>query len=309
MAGDRGVVVLARGGVYEVEVASGDRVEASIRGRIKQQERTGDRVVAGDRVEVQRHEDGTATIEKVEPRQNELARSSPGHGGRRAKVIVANLDQVVVVFALAKPAPRLPMLDRFLVTAEANDLPALILVNKMDLATHDRPLAAFEPYREAGYPVLPLSVEKGIGLEAVRERVCGSVSVLTGPSGVGKSTLLNALEPGLNLRVPAPGDDAPRGRHTTVTARLVPLECGGYLADTPGLRALGLWEIPAAELDHCFPEFRPYLGDCRFSGSCTHSHEPDCAVQTAVEEGRISEVRYQSYLTLLADSSSATPRY
>lgn len=306
---DRGVVILARGGVYDVELGGGQQVKTTLRGRIKQEERTGDRVVAGDRVEVRTHGDGTGTIERVEPRQNELARSSPGHGGRRAKVIVANVDQVVVVFALARPAPRLPMLDRFLVTAEANDLPVIILVNKMDLATDEEPLGTFDPYREAGYSVLPLSVEEGRGVESVRERVCGRTSVLTGPSGVGKSTLLNALQPGLNLRVPEPGDEAPRGRHTTVSARLVPLECGGYLADTPGLRALGLWDIPAAELDRCFPEFRPYLGECRFGGSCSHSHEPGCAVRAAVEGGRISKVRYESYLRLLADSSGATPHY
>lgn len=293
-----GTVRKAAGGVYEVELETGEVVEAVLRGRLKLEERTGDRVVAGDRVEVARHGDGSATIEAVAPRKSELARRAPGHGARRAKVIVANVDQVVIVFAAAHPEPRLRMLDRFLVLAEANRLEPVVVVNKVDLVGLEAARARFGLYERAGYTLLWTSVVEGLGLEALRERLCGRTSVLTGPSGVGKSSLLNAIEPGLRLRTGEVSEVVGKGRHTTVTAELIPLGCGGYVADTPGLREVGLWGVPAEELDLYFPEFEPYLGSCRFGGSCTHVHEPGCAVKEAVEAGEIPAERYESYRLL-----------
>jgi len=304
---ERGTVRRAAGGVYEVELEGGAVVRAVLRGRLKLEQRTGDRVVPGDRVEVERHPDGSVTIEAVEDRRSELARQAPGTRGRRAKVIVANVDQVVVVFAAARPAPQPRLLDRFLVLAEWNRLPAVVVVNKVDLVGEDAARAAFRAYEAAGYPVLLTSVPERRGLEELRARLCGRTSVFTGPSGVGKSSLLNAIEPGLTLRTAAVGR-AGAGRHTTVTAELIPLRCGGYVADTPGLRELGLWGVAAEELDACFPEFRPYLGVCRFGRSCSHTHEPECAVRAAVEAGAIPRERYESYRSLRAEAEEASRR-
>ncbi|MGH7482285.1 MAG: ribosome small subunit-dependent GTPase A [Longimicrobiales bacterium] len=295
-----GVVRAAVGGVYEVELDSGDVLAASLRGRIKKQDRTRDRVVAGDRVLVDVAADGAATIDAVEPRRSALSRRAPGRGGHHAKLIAANIDAVLPVFAATHPEPHLRMLDRFLVLAESNGLPARVIVNKIDLLGHDAARALFADYERAGYAVVLVSARAAIGLDALRAQVCGATSVFTGPSGVGKSSLLNALQPGLALRTGEVSEVVRKGKHTTVSARLVPLDCGGYVVDTPGLRELGLWGIEPAELDACFPEFRPYLGTCRFARSCTHTHEPGCAVREAVAAGDISAPRYDSYAALLA---------
>jgi ribosome biogenesis GTPase len=294
-----GLVRSAVGGTYEVELFEGGGavVEASLRGRLKREQRTGDAVVVGDRVRVRRHDDGSHTIEAVEPRSTELARRAPGARGRhRAKVVVANLDQLVAVFSVTHPEPRLRMLDRFLVLAESSRLDAAIVANKIDLDPDAA--AAFAPYEAIGYPVVHTSAETGEGVEAVRTLLGGRVSVLAGPSGVGKSSLLNAMQPGLGLRVGDVSDAVRKGRHTTVSSLLLPLESGGYVADTPGLRELGLWGVDPEELDACFPELRPYLGGCRFR-SCTHTHEPGCAVRAAVEAGEVTSARYESYVALL----------
>ncbi|NIQ57815.1 MAG: ribosome small subunit-dependent GTPase A [Gemmatimonadetes bacterium] len=269
-----------------------------LRGRLKREQRTGDAVVVGDRVEVLRHPDDGHTIEGVAERTSELARRAPGRGRHRAKVMVANVDQIVAVFAVTHPAPRLRMLDRFLVLAEANDLDATVVANKVDLAIGDR--AAFEVYEAIGYPVIYTSAATGEGIDRLRETLCDRISALAGPSGVGKSSLLNAMEPGLGLRTGEVSEAVRKGRHTTVSARLIPLECGGYVADTPGLRELGLWGIEPEELDLCFPELRPYVDDCRYGRSCSHSHEPGCAVRPAVEAGAIPTLRYEHYVSLLA---------
>lgn len=297
----------ALGGTYEVELDGGGVVEAVLRGRVKQEARTGDRVVAGDRVAVA-IADATATLEQVEERRSELARRDPRTRGRRAKVIVANVDQVAVVFAAAEPAPRLRLLDRFLVLAGGNDLPAVVVVNKLDLLPAAELEPLFRPYTAAGYTVLQTSARDGRGVEELETTLCGRTTVLAGPSGVGKSSLLNALEPGLGLRVAEVSRAAGKGRHTTVSARLFPLGCGGHVADTPGLRELGLWDIPAEGLDRLFPEFAPHLGACRFVGSCTHTHEPGCAVRAAVEEGAVSRPRYESYTVLREELAGAEAR-
>jgi ribosome biogenesis GTPase len=293
-----GLVRTAVGGTYEVELHQGGVVEAVLRGRLKREQRTGDAVVVGDRVSVQRQPDGAHTIEAVEDRESQLARIAPGRGGHRAKVMVANVDQIVAVFSVTRPAPRLRMLDRFLVLAEANDLDAVVVANKADLGSPAE-RAAFDVYREVGYPVIETSAKAGTGLEALRDRLCDRVSVLAGPSGVGKSSLLNALQPGLSLRTGAVSEAVSKGRHTTVSAVLVPLECGGYVADTPGLRELGLWGIEPVDLDVHFPEMGAHVDACRFGRSCTHTHEPQCAVRDAVEAGEVPRARYESYTAML----------
>ena len=294
----RGTVRRAAGGNYDVELESGEVVGAVLRGRVKREERTGDRVVAGDRVVLDRQTDGNHTIENVDDRASELARRDPRTGGRRAKVIVANVDQVVAVFAASHPEPKPRLIDRFLIMAEANDLPARLIINKVDLLDEAEVRGRFAAYEAAGYTVHLTSAKTGAGLEELRDRLCGATSVFTGPSGVGKSSLLNAIEPGLKLRIGAVSAAVGKGQHTTVTAELIPLACGGYVADTPGLRELGLWQVPEDELPHYFPEFQPYLSECRFSGSCTHVHEPGCAIIGAVAAGAVSRPRYDSYVLL-----------
>ena len=300
MSGRSGVVLRAQGGVYQVETPEG-ACEAVLRGRLKREVRSGERVVAGDRVVLappERQEDRW-TIEEVEPRRTVLERRAPGKA-RRGKVIAANIDQVIVVFAAAHPVPHLRMLDRFLVLCESTGLDAVVVANKVDLVGGvDGAREIFGVYETVGYPVLYTSVKAAIGVDSLRERLHERVSALTGPSGVGKSSLLNAVQPGLTLRVGSVSEAVQKGRHTTVTAELIPLDLGGYVADTPGLRELGLWEVEAEELDHCFPEFRPWLGRCRYGNSCTHSHEPACAVREALEAGKVDAGRYESYLRML----------
>jgi ribosome biogenesis GTPase len=295
-----GTVLRAQGGVYEIETAEGI-IEASLRGRVKREERTGDKVVVGDVVELGRGSGSGAeayTIESVHDRRNVLARRAPGKAPR-AKVIVANVDQVLIVFAAANPSPHLRMLDRFLVIAEAAELRPLIVVNKTDVEGEAAARALFAPYERAGYRIIFTAAKQGVGVEALREAICGQVSALAGPSGVGKSSLLNVVQPGLGLRVAAVSEAVNKGRHTTVTAQLIPLECGGYVADTPGLREVGLWEIDTDQLHFYFPELAPLIGECRYSSSCTHIHEPGCAIRTAVDAGEIHFGRYDSYRRMM----------
>lgn len=297
-----GTVLRAQGGAYEVETADG-LIEAALRGRVKREEKTGDRVVVGDRVDVETAEAGARTewmIVRVHERASLLARRAPGKAPR-PKPIVANVDQALIVFAAARPDPHLRMLDRFLVIVADAELEATIVVNKTDVAGMDAARKTFAPYERAGYPVIYTAAKQGVGVDSVREAICGRTSVLTGPSGVGKSSLLNAVQPGLGLRVGAVSEAVNKGRHTTVTAQLIPLECGGYVADTPGLREVGLWEVDEDRLQFLFPEFEEVRHDCRYPG-CTHVHEPGCAVRAAVEAGAIAASRYASYVKLYEEA-------
>lgn len=294
-----GIVLRTRGGVYDVETTDGV-YEAVLRGRVKRQERVGDRVVVGDRVTLalDAAEGEAWTIEDVEERTSALVRRAPGKAPR-AKVIVANVDRIIIVFAAAKPYPHLRMLDRFLVLCESTGLDALIVVNKVDLVGRPAAEEMFGPYHRIGYSVLYTAAKSGEGVAQLRETLCNGISALTGPSGVGKSSLLNQVQPGLALRVGSISEVLNKGKHTTVTAELLHLECGGYVADTPGLRELGLWGVDKDELDLYFPEFEDLLGTCKYGNSCSHSHEPGCAVQAAVASGEILRSRYESYLKLL----------
>ncbi|HEX2202917.1 MAG TPA: ribosome small subunit-dependent GTPase A [Longimicrobium sp.] len=290
-----GTVLRAQGGVYEVETPDGVR-EAVLRGRLKREERTGEKVVVGDRVDLAPEASGERevwAIERVHERRTLLARRAPGKAPR-PKPIVANVDQVLIVFAAARPSPHLRMLDRFLVIAADADIEPLIVVNKVDLVGEEEARRAFAAYDRAGYRLLFTAAKAGIGVEALREALRGRTSALTGPSGVGKSSLLNAVQPGMGLRVAEVSEAVDKGRHTTVTAQLLPLDGGGYVADTPGLRELGLWEVETSNLQFYFPEFEPLLGGCRYP-TCSHVHEPGCAVRAAAEAGEIDFGRYDSY--------------
>jgi ribosome biogenesis GTPase len=297
-----GLVLRARSGFYTIVTDDGDLIEARLRGRIKRDRQASDLAVIGDRVTVEHLPDGSGAIASIEPREHRFSRRQPGpRGSWREDVIVANPDLVAVVFACDRPPPNPRLIDRFLVVAEYNEVPSLLVANKVDLvgdaAAHD----LFSPYQRIGYEVAYTSAKAGIGLEELRGRLAGRLSIVTGPSGAGKSTLLNALQPGLQLVTGEVSEvESGKGKHTTTHAELHPLagDAGGYVADTPGIRELGLWQIPPTELARCFPEFRPHLGRCAFN-DCTHVHEPRCGLRAAVASGQVGEERYDSYRRLL----------
>jgi len=268
-----------------------------LRGRLKQGSKEGDLAAIGDRVLVSRVEDGQGLIETIEPRQSIISRLAPTPRGEYEQIIIANPDHIVFVFACAEPPPRMRMLDRFLIIAEEQSIPALIVANKTDLVTMEFARELFGHYAEIGYSLIFSSVPEGKGIVQLKEKLVGKISALAGPSGAGKSSLLNAIQPGLGLTIQKVSRATGKGKHTTVASELFPLEGGGYVADTPGLKALALWDIEPEELDGYFPEIRPFVAQCQFS-DCTHSHEPGCAVVKAVENGEIHPQRFDSYLRL-----------
>ena len=290
--------------MWQVRAETGETYPASLRGRLKQGEH--EKLAVGDDVILEREAREDAwTIVEIMPRRSKLARRAPG-GGPGERVVAANIDQVVVVFAVAEPEPHVRMLDRFLVIAEGNELPSRVVVNKIELSPKAPVL--FGEYEKIGYPVHYTSVKRGDGLPELRDALHGRVSALTGPSGVGKSSLLNAMFPGLNLRVGEISRSVMKGRHTTVGADLHPLPQAGYVVDTPGLREVGVWGLDARELDRCFPEMRALLERCRF-GDCTHRVEPGCGVQAGIESGEVSRERYESYLKLRAELEDMEKEY
>jgi ribosome biogenesis GTPase / thiamine phosphate phosphatase len=291
-----GLIVRSQSGFFTVETGNGLLV-SQLRGRLKRGARQGDLAAIGDRVLVRRIDEKSGVIEQILPRERLISRMAPLPRGEYHQIIIANPDQAVIVFACADPDPRLRMLDRFLVIAEKQGVPAVIVANKVDLIGIEQAEELFGHYVPLGYPVLYTSARTGLGIEDLRQGLVEKISVLTGPSGTGKSSLLNAIQPGLGLAVRQVSEATGKGRHTTVDSQLFPLEGGGYVADTPGLKALALWDIEPEELDAYFPEIRDLVEYCQFS-DCSHIHEPGCAVRAAVEEDRIDPERYESYVRL-----------
>ncbi len=294
-----GVVWETTGGVYRVRRDDGREVDAFLRGRLKREARAGDRVVVGDRVRVSPESDApdaSWTIEEVGPRRTRIVRRSGP--GRKPKAVAANVDRLAVVVSVTAPDPRLEVVDRFLVLAEGDDVPPVLVLNKVDLPGGDAVAGELgRLYEDVGYPVLRTSAETGEGIEAFGTLLAEGVSALVGPSGVGKSSLLNAVQPGLSLRTAAVSKRLERGRHTTVSSRLIPLPGGGLVADTPGFADVGLWGVGEDEVQRCFPEIAAAAEACRFRG-CRHGDEPGCAVTEAVAEGRIAASRVASFRVL-----------
>lgn len=290
--------VLAReGSSFRVGAAAGE-VTAVLRGKARRDQY--DRVVVGDQVTLDAGDRrGVFGITGVLPRRNVLERRTPS--GRGNRPLAANLDRVFVVTAAANPAPVPQLIDRLLAIAEANDLPTALVVNKIDL---DPGSQLIDRYGGAGYEVYRMSVKSGQGVEPFFASLRDKESLLAGASGVGKSSLLNRLQPGLALRTREISEKIGRGKQTTVAAVMVPLDAGGWLVDTPGFSEVGLWGIEPRELASCFPEMRGPLERCKFA-DCSHRGEPGCQVRSAVDSGAIHPERYASYLVLLEELLSA----
>ena len=307
MTQKEGVILKGTGGVWHVRTAAGEIYEASLRGRLKKEPDESRKLAVGDRVVIESDVGADHwAIAEILPRSTQLARRAPGEG-QGERIVAANVDQVVVVFAAAKPEPHRRMLDRFLVIAEANSLDSRVVINKIELVDRGKTEDEFADYVRAGYPVHFTSVKQRVGLDDLHRELAGRTSVLTGPSGVGKSSLMNAMYPGLDLRVGEISESVNKGRHTTVGALLHPLPDSGYVVDTPGLREIATWGLLSEHLDECFREFRDFISSCRFS-NCTHRVEPGCAVRGAVETGALSAERFDSYLRLREEIESGEKR-
>jgi len=306
-----GLVIKQQSGFFTVATAQGDVVcqlrgrlkeEASRRRRKAEEEPTG-LCTIGDRVTIEVQADGSGVIDRVQKRRQVLSRSDHA-GGRsatqqgREQVIIANADQAVFVFAASHPTPNPRVLDRLLVAAEKGGIPHIhVVCNKIDMVEQAAAEAVFGLYARIGYPVIYTSAMTGQGVDELRALLTGRISVFTGPSGVGKTSLLNAVEPDLGLRVNAVSTATTKGRHTTVHRELFPLTGGGYVADTPGIRSIGIWDVEPLELEAYFIDIEPHVADCQFA-DCTHQHEPGCAVRAAVAAGTLDRGRYQSFLRL-----------
>jgi ribosome biogenesis GTPase len=291
-----GTVLERDGSVYRVATAGGE-VRGVLRGKVK---RDTPRVVVGDRVQLEPEPTGDYYgIMDVEPRTTLLERRVPE--GRGSRPVAANIDEVFVVTATVDPAPVPQLIDRLLVVAEANSIPAAVVVNKIELDPGD---ALIRRCRAAGYTVYPTSARTGQGIADFAAALKGKISVVTGPSGAGKSSLLNAVQPGLKLRIGEISARVRRGKNTTVSAVMLPLDAGGFLVDTPGFSEVGLWGIEPRELASCFPEMRPFIGECRY-GDGRHRTEPGCSIRAAVDEGKMQADRLESYRILLEELESA----
>lgn len=295
----RAKVVRAHGLWYEVKPVQDNRagatVIATMKGQLKRQKRRTDIVAVGDWVWITDLPDDEAVIEMVEPRSSALIRTAR-HTLDTEQVILANPDQVFFTFAIADPEPHTRMLDRFIILAEMQDIPVHIVVNKAELATSHHVDDIFGVYQSL-YPVHVLSAHTGQGITDLRRHLHGKTTAVAGPSGVGKSTLLNAIDPQHRRDTAEVSDATGKGRHTTVGSRLYEIDDDTWVADTPGMRALAMHAIDPLHLDSYYVEFRPFLGEC-FYQDCAHTHEPSCAVRDAVERGDISQDRYESYVSL-----------
>ncbi len=259
------------------------------------------RLSVGDYVKLHRLDGKTGLIDEVLPRQSALTRKDAGSTDKKPmqQTMLANLDQVVLVFATAQPQPHFGMLDRYLAICESAQIHPIICLNKVDLPHEAYVEAAAALYERLGYTVIWTSYKTGEGVDELRQLLREHTTLFSGPSGVGKSSLVNSIEPGMAIKTGLISEATGKGRHTTTGSQLYPLSGGGWLADSAGIRALATYDIAPEELAWCFVEFRPYLGECLYS-DCLHVEEDGCAIRQAVEDGVIDERRYRSYARILS---------
>ena len=290
-------VVRATGSWYDV-LHDGETVRCRIRGRLRLKGvRSTNPVVVGDEVACEADEGGDYVIADILPRRNYVIRRA-SNLSKESHIIAANVDQALLMASLRSPETPTEFVDRFLVTCEAYKVPVTILLSKLDLQDAEAVAEFRAVYEGAGYRVLEVSVREGRGVEEVRELLAGRTTLVSGNSGVGKSTLIQAIDPSLDIRTGEISESHHKGRHTTTFSTMYPLAGGGAVIDTPGIKGFGLIDIDEAELWHYFPEMMRVAPDCRFY-NCTHTHEPGCAVVEAVERGQIAYPRYESYLKIL----------
>lgn len=301
-----GLVIKNTGSWYVVKTDNGTEINCKIKGNFRLKGiRTTNPIAVGDMVTILPNADGTAFITAIDTRKNYIIRRS-SNLSKEAHIIAANVDQALLIVTLAHPVTSTTFVDRFLATAEAYRIPAVIVVNKIDLLSDEEDKEYLEAwcylYKSIGYKVLEVSAETGEGIDKLNALLDEKITLLSGNSGVGKSTIINRIMPDLNLRTAKISTTHDTGMHTTTFSEMFPLPHGGYLIDTPGVKGFGTIDFDRNEVAHFFPEIFKIAQDCRF-GDCTHTHEPGCAVLNALEESRIAQSRYNSYLSILEDSA------
>lgn len=307
-----GLVIKNTGSLYTIALDDGTSIVAKAKGNFRIRGiRTTNPVAVGDRVSVSRNDSDTAYITAIIPRRNYIIRRATNLS-KEAQIIAANLDQALLIVTLAHPTTSTTFIDRFLATAEAYRVPAVLVINKIDLLSDPDDIALADAvaylYRSIGYTVILASAATGEGIDELRSTLSNKTTLLSGNSGVGKSTIINTLLPGLNLRTAQISDIHDTGMHTTTFSEMFRLPDGGYIIDTPGVKGFGTVDFNKAEASHYFPEIFRVGRNCRYS-NCTHTHEPGCAVRDALEQNLISQSRYTSYLSILDDTDPTADKY
>ncbi len=302
------LIIKNTGSWYVARTDDGAEIDCKIKGNFRLKGiRSTNPIAVGDRVNISVNDSGTAFITDILPRKNYIIRRA-SNLSKESHILASNLDQALLIVTLSHPTTSLTFIDRFLATAEAYRVPAIIVINKIDLLTEPEDIELLDAvsylYKSIGYKVVTTSAKTGDGIDALRSLLRGKTTLISGNSGVGKTTLINDLIPGLDLRTAAISEVHDTGTHTTTFSEMfqLPGDDGGYLIDTPGVRGFGTIEMDEYEASHFFPEIFKIGADCRFN-NCTHTHEPHCAVIKALEEGLIAQSRYTSYLSILEDSN------
>ena len=296
---ERGVVFRSTGSWYDVQDSSGENIRCRIKGKMRLKGlRSTNPIAVGDAVQFIRSKDGTGSIDSIEERRNYIVRKSVNLS-KETHIVASNLDRAYLIVTIAKPRTSSGFIDRFLVTAEAYGIPTTIIFNKFDLLSSDKEALLRQEelegiYKRAGYETMRVSAESGLGIKEFREELNSGINLLSGHSGVGKSTIINMLIPGLELKTADVSESHSKGRHTTTFAEMFSVPGGGFIIDTPGIKGFGLVTLGKSTLNHHFPEFFKFLHDCKFN-NCVHMGEPGCAVKKQVEAGKVSKERYSNY--------------